>query len=402
MKYYFFLFIFILAQTSFAITIDEAKNLALENSLVLKSSEMQLRALKSESILQGRWQNPQIMGQFGNLDSTTTKGSTLEVSVTQPIPISNKNALKRKISNLALSSQSKQFDYFKTWVKHQAVLSMWRVYVTSELHQHGLERTRRFNLIKKHLLTRPMTSIKQRVEKNVIEAQLMNLEKEQDIKKHNLFLAINDLEYWTGKKIEPKDISLEIPATYSNLRSVNFDFSKNIELEKAKDNLTAADLNVKLTGKERLPDLIIGGGYRQENVSPQNQFAYGIVGLNIPLWDSGYQKNQISKIKLEAEKNNYAELQKKMQLMQKDQIELVNMSLHQVQRFPKKILKSFDKSIEQAELGFKRGVIDVTTFIQAETQSHEIIDQVYVNWQQYLDNLSSLLLLNNEDLKWEI
>jgi hypothetical protein len=60
-----------------------------------------------------------------------------------------------------------------------------------------------------------------------------------------------------------------------------------------------------------------------------------------------------------------------------------------------------ETAIQEAEKGFKQSVLDVSLFIQAETQSHEMIDQVYVAWMEYIDNLSALLLLNNKDLNWK-
>lgn len=403
MRFSFILLLFVTFK-SMALSVSEAESLALERSSILKAKDMELKAINNEQIVQGLWSNPQLLGQVGGLDSGSTKGSTLEFSLTQAVPISSKYSLKRKIAKLALASQEKNLDYYKNWIKHQVKLAMWRVYVTDELHRHGQERSRRFSLIKKSLKTRAKVSIKQRVEQNVIESQLMLLEKEQDIKKHNLFLAINDLEFWIGRKVEPSEIKLKIPSVPSAkiMNSIsNFDLDKNIEFQKTSTLVKSAELDVRLKKNERLPDLILGGGYRQENVNPENNFMYAIVGLNIPLWDSGSNRVQLSKNKLEMEKNNLEDLKKRLDLVYHNQSELVKMSLHQIERFPLSLLQKNERAISEAEKGFRQSVIDVSVFIQAETQSHEMIDQVYVTWMQYLENLSALFLLNNQDLNWE-
>lgn len=398
--YFGFLIIFY-THFTYSLTPEKAMELALERSLTLKAQDMEIQALKGEAILQGRLSNPQVMGQIGTINASPEKGSTLEVSITQAIPLTNKLGLKSKIAKMMIESKSKQTEYFSKWIKHQTLLSMWRVYISDEIYQHGVERARRFSLIKKNLQARASVSTKQKVEKNIIEALLAQLEKEQDAKKHNLFLALNDLEYWTGQRVNPSDIKLKIPKKHPQYEVSDFNIQNSPELLMAQNKVVSAELNSKLINRERIPDLYLGYGYREENVSPNNKFNYGIIGFNIPLWDRGGKKSEIAKIHLNIEKNNYENLERQLSLLQQNQVELVKMSLHQIQRFPESLVKNNEKSIQDAERGFKQGVIDVNLFIQAETQSHEVIDQVYLTWIHYLENLSTLLLSNNQDLNWE-
>lgn len=147
---------------AFSMSLGEITTLAIERSSSLNAQEMEGRALQSESYLKGRWQNPQVLGQFGTLKSGNVRGSTVEISFTQPIPLSDKYSLRREIANMALENQKKQTDFFRQWVSHQAILAIWRVFVTNELLKHGSERTKRLSLVKKYLETRPRVTIKQR------------------------------------------------------------------------------------------------------------------------------------------------------------------------------------------------------------------------------------------------
>ena len=60
-----------------------------------------------------------------------------------------------------------------------------------------------------------------------------------------------------------------------------------------------------------------------------------------------------------------------------------------------------ENSIAEAERGFKQGVLDVNTFLQAETQSHEVIDQIFFSWMDYMETLSGLALMNGDELSSE-
>jgi hypothetical protein len=74
--------------------------------------------------------------------------------------------------------------------------------------------------------------------------------------------------------------------------------------------------------------------------------------------------------------------------------------IDQIKRFPKKLLREQENSIHQAEEGFKQGVVDVNTFLLAETQTHDVIDQIFISWMGYLENISSWQLMRGEKFAW--
>lgn len=394
-------FLVLVSLDAYSISVSEIQRLAIERSSSLSAQEMEERALHYDSKQKGKWQNPQVMGQFGTLKSGETRGSTTELSLTQAIPLSNKFSLKREMAQIASGMQKSQNDYFKNWVSHQAVLSVWKVYISQELFNHGSERAKRIRLIQQYLETRPRVSVKQRVEHSIISSILMQLEKMQDQKKLDLQMAQNDLEFWIGKKVEASEIGLAIPEFYRVVSNFELNTLSDLELIQAKNKLKITSLDRELATKEKRPDLFLGGGYRVENVTPLNHFSYAIVGITIPIWDTGSYRAEASKVREMRDQKNVEEAERRLTMKHKNQIDLVLTSLEQFKRFPKKFIQSNERSIHDAESGFKQGVLDVNTFLQAETQSHEVIDQVFMSWLSYLENLSTLQLMKNESLIWE-
>lgn len=392
---------FAVSANAFGITLPEIRQLAIERSSSLNAQQMEERALHNETIQKGKWQNPQLMSQFGQLDSGTTKGSTAEISLTQAFPLSDKFSLRKEMAQVATGMMKTQNNYFKNWVAHQSVLSAWRVHVSHELFKHGVERARRLGLVKKYLDTRPKVSIKQRVELSIISSLLIQLEKMQDIKKLELDMALNDLEFWVGRKVNPSEIPLKLPLTYDVLADFQMDTINDLELVRAKNNLKTSALDRELAGKERRPDIFLGAGYRVENVTPVNHFSYAIVGLNIPIWDTGSSRSEAAKARELRDQKELEEAEKRLKLKHQNQISLVENSVLQLKRFPRKFVQANEQAVLEAETGFRQSLLDVNTFLQAETQSHEVIDQVFMSWISYLDNLSSLQLMRGEELRWE-
>jgi cobalt-zinc-cadmium efflux system outer membrane protein len=401
MNFMYLILLFSWSVASYSMTINEITTIATERSSSLTAQEMEAHALQSESNLKGKWQNPQITGQFGSLKSGSIRGSTIEVSVTQPIPLSDKYSLRKEIASVALDNQKKQTAFFKEWVAHQSVLATWKVYVASELLKHGQERTKRIGLVKKYLETRPKVTIRQRVELSIISSTLVQLERMQDLKKHEYEIAKSDLEFWLGKSLSESEIPFHLPDQYTFISDRQLDTTKDIELAHAKNTAKLAQIDLELASKERRPDLFLGGGYRVENVTPENHFSYAIVGLNIPLWDTGSNRLDAAKVREKRDQKNLEETEKRLILKHQKQIDLVKYSIEQLKRFPKKFIQQNENAIHEAEVGFRQGLLDVNTFILAETQSHEVIDQVYISWVNYLENLSTLQLMNGEKLNWE-
>jgi hypothetical protein len=383
-----------------SISVSEIQRLAIERSSSLSAQEMEERALHYDSKQKSKWQNPQMMGQFGTLKYGTTEVSTTEISLTQAIPLSDKFSLKRDMAQVASGMQKSQNEYFKNWVSHQAILAGWKVHVTQELFNHGRERARRIRLVQQYLETRPRVSVKHRVEHSIISSILMQLEKMQDQKKLDLQMAQNDLEFWIGKKVEASEIAFVIPEISQVVSNFQLNTLSDLELIQAQNKLKITSLEREIAVKEKRPDLFVGGGYRVENVERKNHFTYGILGITIPIWDTGSNRVEASKVREMRDQKNLEEAERRLTMKHKNQIDLVLTSLEQFKRFPTKFIQSNERSIRDAESGFKQGVLDVNTFLQAETQSHEVIDQVFMSWLSYLENLSTLQLMRNESLFW--
>jgi outer membrane protein TolC len=223
----------------------------------------------------------------------------------------------------------------------------------------------------------------------------------QDLKKLELEMSLNDLEFWIGRKVDPSEIPLKLPLTYDVIADFQLDPANDLELIRAKNNLKISALDRELAGKERRPDIFLGAGYRVENVTPTNHFSYAIVGINIPIWDTGSSRSEAAKARESRDQKELEEAEKRLKLKHQNQINLVQSSVSQLKRFPKKFILANEHAVTEAEVGFRQSLLDVNTFLQAETQSHEVIDQVFMSWISYLDNLSSLQLMRGEELQWE-
>lgn len=392
--------LFFISQSVFAISFDELKNLALENSSQLKAQDMESHALSNDRNLRGKWQNPQLMSQFGSLKAGNSVGATVEVSLIQAIPMSDKFSLRKEIGDLALKSQETQKGFFENWVQHQAILAAWRVIISQELLNHGIERARRIELVLQYIKTHPRVSVRQRVEFSLISTLVLQLKKMQEQKKFDLLSAEKDLEFWVGKPLKATDFKVDIPSEDQLLTPNDLKLISDAEYKIAQNQLQISKIDSDLSKKERRPDLFLGAGYRVENVDPANHFTYGVLGINIPIWDTGSLRQESANARTRRDEKQLEETEKRLTIKHEKQREMVLLRREEMKLLPKKMVGMQEDVIHEAEAGFKKGLIDVNMFLQTETQTHDVIDQVYIAWMGFLDNLSTFQLMRGESLEW--
>jgi outer membrane protein TolC len=384
-----------------AIDWEELSKLSLARATSLEADELEMKALQFEAEFAGRWSNPQLMGQFGSLRAGKEKVATAEVSLTQQIPLSDKYSLRREIVLGQLKGQKLRSHWQRVLVSHQAKLAVWRLFVMRELFEHGSERKRRIEVIRKYLQTRPRVTVKQRVELSIIQSLLSQLEKMQDQKKSDLEKASAEVVFWIGRSLAENELPSEIPH-FSTLRtSLDARVETSVNYQEAKARVLTSALETELAKKERKPDLFIGGGYRVENVAPENHFSYGIVGVNIPIWDTGSNRLEAARAREMREQKLLTTLERNGALeIIRAQTQLTY-DLGQLKRFTGSTIHNYERTMKEAETGFKQGLLDVNTFLEAETQSHEFIDQVFLAWMSYLETLSTIQLVQGQEFQWE-
>ncbi len=384
-----------------AATFEELKTLATERSLSLQAQELEARALKADASTAGRWQNPLFSGQFGTLRSGSSQGATTEVSLTQPIPLSDRFGLRRQLGELAVSQQKTRSEFYRLWVRHQAVLAGWRVTTAQALYEHRVERSRRLGLIKSNIESRPRVSSRQRVELALIRTALLRIEGYQEEKASELKRALADLEFWTGKQFLPQDLRFSLPKEVLETTPSLPEQSASLELTLARDNLRGATLEAELARKERRPDLLLGAGHRLEAVAPRNYFNYVILGFTVPLWDTGDGRLEAASVRRRVGEHELRQVEREVGLKLLKLSEELTLARARIKRFSPDLIPKTERSLQEAEAGFRQGLIDANVFLQAETQFHEVIDEVYHAWVLYLETLSDSQITRKEELSWQ-
>jgi len=376
----------------------ELAGLAAERAPLIKMQIENRNAANRHTSQARLYSNPVFAVQSGSLKSGTQSGSVVDLTLSQPLPWPGKKQADINSARILEKLSETDLEESRLIVHHSVSLLGLELAALTELARHNQERKHRFSIIQKFLYSRPMASPMQIVERNLIETQIHLVETQMfdiESKKQSVTKQIEELSgeenpeiklEWNLKQVlEPKE-------KYSSLLEEGIEFRRTEKMrELAVSKVDQASYLAK-------PDILVGVNYRQENIAPTNHFYHANVAVVIPILDRGQHSVEAARANVRREEAN-----KKLVLMNamnslNRSYQALTSAHHSSQVFKVSDLKKIERQFSQAEDAFKKGRIDVTTFLQSDMQIHESIDLAYLSYINYYTALSEIKLLTGQQL----
>ncbi|WP_408095712.1 TolC family protein [Peredibacter sp. HCB2-198] len=378
--------------------------------IFLEQESMGQNQLKQSRVLA----NPILTYQGGRLKSGTQSGQVTDLTFMQPVPWPGKRSAL--IKSHEFLSRISQMDVAEARLSlgHRVYILAYELASEIEIEKHNKERKERFSLIAKYLSSRPLASPKQQLDKDIIESQIRLVEKlmnQVTARKNGLR---EELRLLTG--LDSLDITVDwekLPAPHPRDY-----YASNIgdgwRIKKLDQSVKLSENRIEEARLQARPDIMVGVNYRQENVAPVNHFYHGQVAVVIPIVDRGQHSVQTARaqlrrdeasMKLAVQETN-TELASRAQLRRDEAsmklaVQETNTELaysyesllaakNGLSLFPMTLKHKSELRFQKAEDAFRKGQIDVMTFLQSDTQVHENIDLIYTSRLEYLTAVSRL------------
>ncbi|MGE3608407.1 MAG: TolC family protein [Bacteriovoracaceae bacterium] len=392
MKYLIF---FLIPLSGFASNIPNQRliELAMERTPLLQSFGHKIDASTSDLKQSRILANPILTIQSGSLYSGNQKGAVTDITLNQPFPWPGRRDARIKNSEYYLKLSQLDLEEAKLSMAHRVFNLCAEVAALEELEKHRAERKRRFSLIHKFLTTRPMASPRQTVERDLMESQIKIIEKmmlEISVRKNSAYKELSILTGEEVRKVEFNwtDIAPLRPYEYFQEQKISGPRIRKIDITKS-----ISENQVEAARLEARPDILLGVNYRQEQVAPANHFYHAQISFVLPIIDHGQHTVQSARANL-----------RKTEALKKVELNSVETELYQAyasldaaykssQLFPVSKLNEVEKNFDRAEVAFRKGQIDAMLFLQADTQIHEIIDQIFLSRLNYFAELSRMKML---------
>jgi outer membrane protein TolC len=380
-------------------TPTDLANLASERAPLIRM-QLENKAAATSQISQSRlYANPVFTLQSGSLKTGTQSGSVVDVTINQPIPWPGKRYAEINSAKILDKIADVDLQESKLLVQNATTLLGLEFAVLKELEKHNKERKHRFSVISRYFATRPLPSPKQKVEKSMIETQIKLVESfmfDLETKKKSI---LKQLEYLSGESNPEINVAwgaiIPPPAKESLLPLLD----NNPDYQRSKKREELAVNRIEQAKYLAKPDIVVGANYRQENVAPVNHFYHANLSVVIPIIDRGQHATETARANARREEANTKLTMLDAELTLDREYQVLLSAHKSAELFPVKELKKIERQFEDAEDAFKKGRIDVTTFLQTDTQIHESIDLAYSSYLKYFTALSGVGILTGQKLE---
>lgn len=378
---------------------SQIAELAVERAPLIKM-QIENRNAASNQISQSKlYANPVLALQSGSLKTATQAGSVFDVTLSQPLPWPGKKDAEINSAKILEKIAETDLEESRLIVQHSVSLLGLELASLSELARHNKERKQRFGIIQKFLNSRPQASPIQIIEKNLIETQINLVETQMFEVESKRQSVIHQLEALSGEVGPEVKLNWKIISQIEPKESFASRLEDGMVFRRAEKLRELAVTKVEQASYQAKPDILVGVNYRQENVAPINHFYHANIAVVIPIIDRGQHSVEVARASVRMEEAN-----KKLVLMNS----LANLDRsyqalisahHSTKIFNVAGLNKIERQFSQAEDAFKKGRIDVTTFLQSDLQIHESIDHAYLSYLKYYTALSEIKLLTGQKLE---
>lgn len=393
MKYLiFFLFVPFVSRAGIY-SVKELVQKSEEYSPQIKSEAFNLNASEAQVRQSRLLANPYFTYQGGVLQSGNSRGAVTDLTLNQPIPWYGKRQVRISAQEFVMKLSELSKEEMKLAVAHRIYTVSAEAAALQELESHYKERKRRFGLIEQSLRSRPQVSPKQRVDKDLIESQIKLMEKMMlDLLARKEALTW-ELSILTNVKVDKVSFAWEnLPKGLSKEEYFNLlDSSPKSVRWKLEEKI--AENRIEQARLEARPDIMVGVNYRNENVYPANHFYHGQVSLVIPIVDHGQHSMQVAKAEQRKTSAIHSVQRNEYSSMIHQLFAQLEASRKAIEVFDIKKHDAVEQKFFDAEVSFRKGLIDAITFLQIDSQIHENIDQIYLTRVEYVSSLSNLNLL---------
>ena len=358
-----------------------------EKNPAIKSAEFMTIAQRNLALQEKYWQNPQINFGLGN--------NTQSYQASQLIPFIGKLESKFNIEDNQFKILENQKNNLILNIKAQCFSLIYAYNINSKKIILAQKRIDRLSLIDRFLssinLTSPTKIAQGQITKNkikLIKNDLLKLKFRETQLWNNLNIYLGFIDKvnfntpWLNNKSFPKVETLLQEA-----------IQKNLNLQENKNLLKKYQAQLHYNRLEKMPDFSISLANTRSNFNGSSASANSIgLSLSIPLINRNQEKILASHSQIRAQENQIEFYQNLLTNELATEINHFQTNLKIADDFSFKIIDQAIARLNQANLDFKKGILEFITYIELDTQEYNSIDVALDTQVQLANNYSNLMI----------
>ncbi|TGN16938.1 hypothetical protein EHS15_18790 [Leptospira idonii] len=379
-------------------TLSSIVETAEKNSPLLTAIHSDLESLFYKRKQEGKTQNPSVYIDYGQRSAANEAGAEYALSVEQPIYFPGRKELKQLlVDNESRILEIQRMEAFNS-IRLNSIKFAYRFLIATEKKNHIKERLRRLSLVESYIKSRPFVTPQAKTDLFIIEAKILALKK-----------YFNDLELDAARDYESLNLylrqesipNLKIPyftaGIQFNLKELEEKaISGNPSVLAAKGELEKSKTELKLANLEKYSDYSVTGQVGEDKSGVANRFFDFGLKFRLPVWDQYQNKVASAEMNLKAKQERLVYHENLIQKSFKQAYLEYEQSKADLQIYDLKQFNRIERDLNFADQEFKKGRIQLVSYIELESQLHEA-DHAILNVQlAHLEALLNLLYITNE------
>lgn len=374
----------LLAQTP-----QDIAELALKRTPQILMNHARLKARRLETKQSGLWKNPALSLQSGQARTARDAGFVMDLTFMQPLPWPGSKEVIKEGARLMEDLAQLDNEEASRRIYHAAYLLSIELGYFEKINESNKLRRQRLQQIRKYLQAKTVISENDRIERDMIENQMLLVENYVLEVQSKINTMRAKLKRLTESEINKIQLSL-MPLKLVSKTSVQDQLFNSPAAQKRRKSLSLAKNTVKQTELETKPEVSVGLNYRVEHLRPENEFVHANIGVTLPLWDRGQYREEVARAQLKREEASSELSEIEMMNSFEEIYQRLELSFAQSKNFEVTKLKTLEKRVRDAEVAFKKGRITASSLLQVDNLGQEVINTTYKVRYEYFKSLADL------------
>lgn len=385
------LLLIILSSEGFCVeyNIDNLLKIAEENSANIQAFDLFAQSQKSFANQQKYWTNPTI--------SATKTSSQNSFSLSQEIPYFNKLENKYNIENAEFKIQENRRNSLILEVKSQVFKLAYQNFILQNKIHLTQKRLDRLSLISNYLANIALDSPNRHAQSIIAQDRIklvqrdliiLNNQLKQNFNNLNIFLNLPEqpkitLKWLDKNQLEPKQ----------NL--VQRAFENNLNLQGQKFNIEKYRSELAYAKIEQMPNVNIHGQIQDSSSSSSSssQASNGIgLSLSVPIINQNKEKIFSAESKIKAQNKLYEFEKNQLEKIIENDILQYQTQLKNSQIFAINLVPKIISRLNNANVEFKKGILDFITYIELDMQEYQTLDAIFEAQYLLAESFSDLMV----------
>jgi len=374
---------------------EQLIDLALKNSILINAHQLEVKSKEMISSQASAWDNPTL--EIGREYKKESMGGTkfTRYGLSQTLYKPGKFSTKQKVFEGEADIAKQEQISTELNIRKIVFNLIFELKAAKEKLSRTKERIERFRIAENYLKSRVFMAPQKKAEASIVVAKLLVLQKELlsiQAQKENLW---NELNSYLKINSEPEiNLSWYTHGPLISLKELSdVLIGSNPDLQKQNARLDQSKNEMDLSKIESWPSLTLSGSYSNgTGLSPEKVYGLGIA-LPLPTFNTNTSGRAASEFKYraEVERFNYLKEQATKQL---DSAYLAfEFAKKSLVLLPLKKIAEFEKATLEIDRGFKKGQIDLLTYLEADTQHFESLSAILEVQLDLAKSISELQLL---------